>query len=96
MREFREGGTFWTKRDRIVETPLFVDSSLTRMVQIADLCGYALRRYFENKEEELFKLVYARADRVGSRVLGVRHFTGTKCTCHVCESHKAKPTKVVA
>lgn len=96
MREFREAGTFWTKIDRIVETPLFVDSSLTRMVQVADLCGYALRRYLENKEEPLFKLVYARADRVGNRVLGVRHFTGSKCACLVCESHKAKSTKVPA
>ncbi len=93
MREFREDGTFWTKIDRIVETPLFVDSSLTRMVQVADLCGYALRRYVENKEEGLFKLIYARADRVGNRVLGVRHFTDAKCTCYICGSHKAKPVK---
>jgi hypothetical protein len=26
--------------DNIIETPLFVDSRLTRMVQIADLCSY--------------------------------------------------------
>jgi len=90
MRDFREAGTFWTKIDRIVETPLFVDSSLTRMVQVADLCGYALRRYLENKEETLFKLVYTRADRVRDRVLGVRHFTAPKCACLICESHKAK------
>ncbi len=96
MREFRQGGTFWTKIDRIVETPLFVDSSLTRMVQVADLCGYALRRYLENKEEPLFKLIYARADRVQNRVLGVRHFTTAACACLICESHKAKPTKVAA
>lgn len=96
MREFREDGTFWTRIDRIVETPLFVDSSLTRMVQVADLCGYALRRYLENNEEELFKLIFARADRVRNRVLGVRHFANSKCTCHICESHKAKPIKALS
>ena len=90
MREFQSAGTFWTKIEHIVETPLFVDSSLTRMVQVADLCAYALRRYLENKEEELFKLIYQRADRVGKRVLGVRHFTNVGCVCHICESHKAK------
>lgn len=88
MRHFRREGTFFTQIERIVETPLFVDSSLTRMVQVADLCSYALRRYLENKEESLFKQIYNRADRVGERVLGVRHFTSPKCSCLICESHK--------
>ena len=91
MRHFRKQGTFWTKVDRIVETPLFVDSSLTRMVQVADLCSYALRRYLENKETALFEQIYLRADRVGKRVLGVRNFTNLKCSCVVCTSHTAKP-----
>jgi len=90
MREFQKAGTFWTSIEHIVETPLFVDSSLTRMVQVADLCAYALRRYLENKEEELFMQIYQRADRVGKRVFGVRHFTAAGCTCHICELHKAK------
>jgi hypothetical protein len=52
MRNFHENGTLWSKIGRIAETPLFVDSKLTRMVQIADLCSYALRRYVENGEED--------------------------------------------
>ena len=51
MRKFHRKGTFWTSIHNIIETPLFVDSELTSMVQIADLCGYALRRYLENGEE---------------------------------------------
>jgi hypothetical protein len=47
MRHFHEQGTLWTRIERIIETPLFVNSSLTSMVQIADLCSYALRRYLE-------------------------------------------------
>jgi hypothetical protein len=90
MRHFQREGTFFTEIKRIVETPLFVDSSLTRMVQVADLCSYALRRYLENNEEELFEQIYNRADRVGKRVLGVRHFTDPNCSCLICESHKAK------
>ncbi len=35
------------------------------MVQIADLCSYALRRYLENEESTLFDLVFERADRRG-------------------------------
>ena len=56
MRRFHLQGTLWTSISRIIETPLFVDSKLTRMVQIADLGGYALRRYVENGETDLFRL----------------------------------------
>ncbi|MGA3026104.1 MAG: DUF3800 domain-containing protein [Bryobacteraceae bacterium] len=37
MRSFHTKGTLWTRVSRLLETPLFVDSSLTRMVQVADL-----------------------------------------------------------
>jgi hypothetical protein len=55
MRNFHTQGTLWTRVDRIVETPLFVDSGLTRMIQLADLCSYALRRYVEKGETNLFR-----------------------------------------
>ena len=34
----------YKRQHHIIETPLFVDSTLTGMVQIADLCAYALKR----------------------------------------------------
>jgi hypothetical protein len=43
MRRFHDTGTGWVDIDHIIETPLFVDSHLTSMVQMADLCGYATR-----------------------------------------------------
>lgn len=62
------------------------------MVQIADLCSYALRRYLENNETELFDLVYQRADRRGDPacpiVVGVRHFTKKDCACRICKTHR--------
>ncbi len=36
MKRFHAKGTLWTAVHRIIETPLFVDSQLTSMVQIAD------------------------------------------------------------
>jgi hypothetical protein len=89
MKDFHFRGTLWTAIDHIIETPLFVDSALTSMVQMSDLCSYALRRYLENGEDELFDLVFKRADRKGTITVGVRHFTGT-CACKICESHKPK------
>lgn len=88
MRSFHRKGTLWTNVDNIIETPLFVDSELTGMVQIADLCGYALRRYLENGEEDLFDLVFQRADRRGPVVVGVRHFSDSACCCKICCAHR--------
>ncbi|MGD0655675.1 MAG: DUF3800 domain-containing protein [Thermoguttaceae bacterium] len=88
MREFHHKGTFWTEIKGIIETPLFVDSQLTCMVQIADLCAYALRRYLENRETELFDLIFQRADRKDDIVVGVRHYTAPSCACKICLSHR--------
>ena len=71
-----------------IETPLFVDSKLTRMVQIADLCAYALRRYLENGETDLFRPIFACADRIGDTTVGVRHFSPPACDCAICRAHR--------
>lgn len=88
MKKFHQSGTFWTNINNIIETPMFVDSQLTSMVQIADLCSYSIRRYLENGEELLFKLIFKRADRKDSIVVGIRHFSDFSCSCIICKSHK--------
>jgi hypothetical protein len=88
MNNFHKQGTLWKKISHIVETPLFVDSSLTNMVQMADLCAYAIRRYLESNENQLFDLIFSRADRKNNKVVGIRHFPGSNCTCKICQSHK--------
>lgn len=93
MKKYHKDGTLWTSLKNIIETPLFVNSELTGMVQIADLCGYALRRYLENKEEDLFDLVFKRADRKDGNVVGVRHFTNSSCVCKICSAHRKKPSQ---
>lgn len=88
MRRFHDEGTLWSEIDKIVETPLFVDSQLTSMVQLADLCAFATRRFFEKGETELFDTIYDRFDRSGQSLVGLRHFTGaTACECRVCVDH---------
>ncbi len=89
MQKFHRTGTFWRRISNIIETPLFVDSSLTGMVQIADLCSYALRRFLENNETELFNGIFAIADRnPRGVVVGVRHFSGPGCACQICVAHR--------
>jgi hypothetical protein len=66
---------------------MFVNSELTSMIQLADVCGYSIRRYLENGEDELFNEVFKRADRRGKTVVGVRHFSKQDCKCKICKVH---------
>ena len=91
MKRFLRNGTLWTKIDNIIETPLFVDSQLTSMVQVADLCAYALRRYLENNEEKLLDLILPRGDRANDLLVGIRHFTSDSCSCKICSIHRNSP-----
>jgi len=89
MRSFHNNGTLWTKLNNIIETPLFVNSELTSMVQLADVCAYSIRRYLENKEERLFNHIFQRADKKGPLVVGIRHYTAQTCACKICVSHRS-------
>ncbi len=84
MKNFHRQGTLWTKINHIIETPLFVDSDLTSLVQIADLCSYTIRRYFENNEAASFNKILPRADRKNNKIVGIRHFSSSNCKCLVC------------
>jgi hypothetical protein len=86
MKTFYRKGTLWTKIKNTIETPLFVNSELSSMVQIADLCSYALKRYLENGEKKLFNHIYRRADRKDGKVVGVRHWVDQSCRCIICKS----------
>jgi hypothetical protein len=89
MQTFHRRGTFWTNIVNIIETPLFVDSSLTGMVQMADLCSYALRRFLENGEADLFNRIFPIADRDSrGKVVGIRHFSSLACSCTICVAHR--------
>lgn len=90
MRDFHLIGTLWAKIRQIAETPLFVDSRLTRMIQMADLCSYAMRRYVENGELELFERIFKRGHTYKEKVVGVRHFTARDCVCIICAGHRPK------
>jgi hypothetical protein len=93
MKSFLRTGTFWTRVESIIETPLFVDSQLTSMVQIADLCAYGLRRYLENNETDIFNEIFKRAHRRNEIAVGVRHFTNVACTCEICAAHRPAVTQ---
>lgn len=87
MKSFHKKGTLWTSIKHIIETPLYVNSQLTGMVQIADLCSVALRRFFENGETDLFDRIKSRFDSHRGATVGVRHFSESTCQCTICAGH---------
>lgn len=88
MRKFHRAGTMFARIENVVETPLFVDSSLTSMIQLADICAYATRRFFDNAEDGLYREIDPRFDRSQASLVGLRHYTAKfKCTCVVCIEH---------
>ena len=72
----------------------FLHVRLTSLVQVADLCAYALRRYLENQETDLFNRIFQRADRHGGVVVGLRHCSPVTCNCEICKNHR--PQSVIA
>jgi hypothetical protein len=88
MKNFQTNGTLWGSVTKIIETPLFVSSELTSMVQIADVCAYSIRRYLEKDETELFNEIYKRVDRKDGIKVGIRHYPPSKCKCKICSDHK--------
>jgi len=88
MRMYHSIGTLWSKIENIVETPLFVDSQLTSMVQLSDMCAYVTRRYFEKNENTLFDIIRQNFDRSHGNIVGLRHYTGKfQCKCDICIAH---------
>lgn len=85
MKKFHNQGTLWTSIDHIIETPFFVNSELTSLIQIADLYSYSLKRYFENNEDDLLMRIYSRIDRKNGKIVGLRHFTDATCQCIFCK-----------
>jgi hypothetical protein len=88
MKHFHDFGTRYRNIEHIIETPVFVDSQLTGMIQIADVCAFAFRRFFDNGDTDLFDRIYSRIDRKGNTLVGARHYVqGQQCACRVCSDH---------
>ena len=73
--QFRSEGHRWGQLYNISEVPLFVDSRATRLIQLADLVAYAIRRYYVNGESQYFDRISRSFDAEGGVVHGLVHYT---------------------
>lgn len=94
MKRYHRWGTFKSEIKHIIETPLFVSSNHTNMVQIADCCAYAVRRYYDSADSALYLPIKARADKIGSDIVGFNHYTSNNlCECDLCRAKRKRRGK---
>ena len=75
----------------VLETPLFVETRMTNVLQVADVCAYATRRFCEKGDTDLFDSMYSRIMRAEGHLTGMLHQTnreeayGRRCECRICK-----------
>ena len=91
-RRFREDGTRWGTLRNLAEVPLFVDSTASRLIQIADLLAWAVWRHYEHNDSRYFDRVIGRFDKEGGVIHGLVHRTllGEECDCPACLSRSRR------
>lgn len=69
----------------ILDVPLFTSSKITRLLQLADFCSYAIFQHYQNNNSRHFDIIQDRfyRDRQGD-LQGLRHLIGgrdSRCDC---------------
>lgn len=94
-RRFRDEGTRWGNLRNLAEVPLFVDSSASRLIQIADLLAWAVWRRYEHGDTRFFDRIVGRFDTEGGVIHGLVHFKhpGEECACPACLSRALRDSR---
>ncbi|MDD9871078.1 MAG: DUF3800 domain-containing protein, partial [Gammaproteobacteria bacterium] len=79
---FRESGTRWGKLRNLAEVPLFVDSRMSRIIQLADLAAWATWRRYERGDTGYFDRIVSRFDTEGGVIHGLVHYKPREEQCH--------------
>jgi hypothetical protein len=89
-REFRKVGTRWGFLKNIADTPFFVDSRASRLVQIADHVAYAVFRRYNTGDAQYMDIIASRFDESDGVYHGLshKHADRLNCTCHACLSRR--------
>ncbi|MDR1443470.1 MAG: DUF3800 domain-containing protein [Treponema sp.] len=69
---FTTTGHQWGKRlNNFAEVPLFLDSKMSRSIQMADLIAYSIFRHFEYKDSKYFSIIQNCFDTDGKDIHGL-------------------------
>lgn len=93
MKQLRETGGRFGRTRNLVDIPLFTNSRLTRMLQLADFTAWSVfQRYERNSTEYLDKIV-KRFDEADNVLHGLVHLVKDwrNCYCPACLSRRNSP-----
>lgn len=93
-REFRKVGTRWGSLKNIADTPFFVDSRASRLVQLADHVAYSVFRRYNSGDAQYIDIIANRFDEADGVIHGLSHkYNGRDtCTCPGCLSRRLGKT----
>jgi hypothetical protein len=88
-RDFRTLGTRWGVLRNLADTPFFVDSKASRLVQVADHIAYATFRRFQMCDAQYFDIISSKFHSVDGIVHGLSHKEhNNNCMCIACLSRR--------
>src|SRR5438034_4629475 len=90
-RNFRLLGTQWGVISNLVDTPMFVDSKASRLIQVADHVAYAVGRRYAVGDSSFFDQIVARFAAQDGVIHGLAHKQrlDMNCMCPACLSRRA-------
>ena len=86
--EFRTLGTSWGVIRNLADTPLFVDSRASRVIQLADHVAYSVFRRYQSRDTQYIDLIDSKFDSEDGIVHGLAHKEpgNPDCMCIACLS----------
>ena len=95
-KEFRTLGTRWGVIRNLAETPLFVDSRASRLVQVADHVAYAVFRRYNASDANYFDIIASKFDASDGVIHGLAHkqTTDPDCMCIACVTRRMSQSKM--
>ena len=88
--KFRTLGTHWGVIQNIADTPLFVNSQASRVIQLADHVAYSVFRLYQSNDTQYFNVIASRFDSVEGKIHGLVHKErdNPTCMCIACFSRR--------
>jgi hypothetical protein len=89
-RNFQTLGTQWGVIRNLADTPFFVDSRASKLVQLADHVAYAVFRRYNARDTQYFDIFAAKFDATDGVIHGLAHKQTIEpvCMCPACLSRR--------
>lgn len=86
MAQYRTTGASFGRIRRFAEVPLFTDSKITRMLQLADFVAYAVFKNYERSDGQFLNVILKRFYQSVGTLHGLFHLTSKyqECYCPAC------------